>query len=119
MRILVHIHAYGDCAKAPGLVDEHAGRIRGQIDLREMDEVGRLEAEYQPWADRLGALDAELTEARRRESVAATKTDKAKVAASVAKHEKERLKVAARIGENRRARRADRRDSATRPRGPQ
>ena len=54
MRMLVHYHAYGDAAKVPGLVAEHSGRIRKQIDLREEDEVGRLQAEYQAHADTLG-----------------------------------------------------------------
>jgi hypothetical protein len=34
MRILVHVHAYGDAAKVPGLVHENTGRIRLQIDAR-------------------------------------------------------------------------------------
>jgi type I restriction enzyme M protein len=59
MRMLVHYHAYGDAAKVPGLVGEHAGRIRRQIDAREADETGRIEAEYQLLAERLAALDAE------------------------------------------------------------
>jgi len=50
MRMLVHYHAYGDAAKVPGIVAEHSGRIRKQIDLREEDEIGRLLAEYQPHA---------------------------------------------------------------------
>jgi hypothetical protein len=41
-----------------GLVAEHSGRIRRQIDLREEDEVGRLQAEYQVHADRSGSCDA-------------------------------------------------------------
>ncbi len=85
MRILVHYHAYGDAAKVPGLVAEHSGRIRKQIDLREEDEVGRLEAEYQPHADKLAALDAE---------VAAERAEKA-----AAKLERQRDKVAAKVGE--------------------
>src|SRR5437867_3527904 len=73
MRMLVHYHAYGDAARVPGLVAEHSGRIRRQIDLREEDEVGRLEAEYQFHADRLATLDAEVAEARASERVARTK----------------------------------------------
>jgi type I restriction enzyme M protein len=57
MRILVHYHAYGDAAKVPKLVKQHSGRIRGQIDLREQDEVGRLMVEYQPDADKLAKFD--------------------------------------------------------------
>src|SRR5207247_2102437 len=87
MRMLIHYHAYGDAAKVPGLVAEHSGRIRRQIDLREEDEVGRLEAEYQPHADRLAALDAELAAARARENTAITEDEKAKASAAVAKVE--------------------------------
>jgi type I restriction enzyme M protein len=64
MRMLVHYHAYGDAAKVPGLVNEHAGRIRRQIDARETEGTGRIAAEYQPWADKLAALDAEPTTPR-------------------------------------------------------
>lgn len=99
MRMLVHYHAYGDGAKVPGLVAEHSGRIRKQIDLREEDEVGRLEAEYQPQADKLAALGAELVDARERQSAARTTTEKAKAAAGVAKAEKQREKVAAKVAE--------------------
>ena len=99
MRMLVHYHAYGDAAKVPGLVAEHSGRIRKQIDLREEDEVGRLEAEYQPHADKLAALDAELADARTRQGAARTKDEKAKAAAAVAKVEKQREKVAAKVAE--------------------
>lgn len=95
MRILVHYHAYGDAAKVPGLVAEHSGRIRKQIDLREEDEVGRLLAEYQLNTEKLVALDAELAEAR----TAKAKDEKAKASASVVKVEKQREKVAARISE--------------------
>lgn len=51
MRMLVHYHAYGDAAKVPGLVAQHSGRIRRQIDARERDEIGRLQAEYQAYAN--------------------------------------------------------------------
>jgi type I restriction enzyme M protein len=82
MRMLVHHHAYGDAAKVPGLVAEQSGRIRKQINLREEDEVGRLEAEYQPHADKLAALDAELADAHTQEGAARTKDEKAKAAAA-------------------------------------
>lgn len=99
MRMLVHYHAYGDAGKAPSFVAEHSGRIRKQIDLREEDEVGRLEAEYQPHADKLAALDADLVAARAREGAARTKDEKAKTAAAVARVEKQREKVAAKVAE--------------------
>src|SRR2546422_2654074 len=85
MRMVVHYHAYGDAAKVPGLVAEHSGRIRRQIDLREEDEGGRLEAEYQPHADKLAALDAELADARTWEGPASTKDERAKAATAIAK----------------------------------
>jgi type I restriction enzyme M protein len=99
MRMLVHYHAYGDRALVPGLVAEHSGRLREQIDAREEDEVGRLEAEYQSHADKLAALDVELAEARGRERAARTKDEKTKAAAAVAKVEKQREKVAAKVAE--------------------
>jgi type I restriction enzyme M protein len=99
MRILVHYRAYGDAGKVPGLVAKHSGRIRKQIDLREEDEVGRLEAEYQPYTERLAALDGELAGARAREGAARTRDEKAKAAAAVARVEKQREKVAAKVAE--------------------
>ena len=99
MRILVHYHAYGDAAKVPGLVDKHAGRIRRQIDARDEEETGRIEAEYQPQADMLKTLDVELAEARNRKAVAGTKQEKAKGAHAIAKLEKQREKLAAKLAE--------------------
>ena len=99
MRILVHYHAYGDAAKVPGLVGEHAGRIRGQINAREEEETGRIEAEYQPQAAKLSALDAELAEERKNEGATGTKQEKAKDATAVARLEKQREKLAARVAE--------------------
>jgi type I restriction enzyme M protein len=61
MRMLVHYHAYGDAAKVPGLVEKHSGRIRQQVDAREEEEAGRIEAEFQPHASKLAALEAEPT----------------------------------------------------------
>ncbi|HXO28296.1 MAG TPA: N-6 DNA methylase [Thermoanaerobaculia bacterium] len=119
VRMLVHYHAYGDSSKVPGLVDEHAARIRRQIDAREAEEIGRIEAEYQPQADRLAALDAQLAEAHRRNSAPGTKQEKAKVPASIAKLEKQREKLVTklaerdeRIAEGRRRAADDRRDVA-------
>jgi type I restriction enzyme M protein len=99
MRILVHYHAYGDAAKVPGLVAEHSGRIRNQIDLREEDEVGRLNAEYQPFVEKLAALDAELATARERQEVAAAKAEKDKTEAAVTKLERQYEKLAAKLAE--------------------
>jgi type I restriction enzyme M protein len=99
MRMLVHYHAYGDATKVKVLVDEHSGRIRRQIDAREAEEVGRIEAEFQLQADKLAALDATLVEARRKPSAARTKDEKATIAGAVAKLEKQREKLAAKLAE--------------------
>jgi len=99
MRILVHYHAYGDAAKVKGLVGEHAGRIRGQIDARKEEETGRIEAEYQPQAASLAALDADLAEERKKEDAAGTKQEKTKAASSIARLEQQREKLAAKLAE--------------------
>lgn len=99
MRMLVHYHAYGDATKVAGLVDEHAGRIRAQIDAREAEETGRIEAEYQPVVDKVSALDTELAEARKREAAENTKQEKKKAAANVAKLETAREKLTAKLAE--------------------
>lgn len=99
MRILVHYHAYGDAAKVPGLIAQHSGRIRNQIDLREQDEVGRLEAEYQPHAEKLAALDTEIAEVRTRQMASKATREQTKAAAIVAKLEKHREKVAVKVTE--------------------
>ena len=99
MRMLVHYHAYGDASKAPSLVEQHSERIHREIDRREADEVGRLEAEYQPQADRLDALYAVLQEAREKQKASETKRDKAKAASTMTKLLKQRDKVVAKIAE--------------------
>ena len=103
MRMLVHYQAYGDASKVSGLVDEHGGRIHTEINRREAEEIGRLEAEYQPHADKLAGLERELTEAREVEKEVTAKSDKIKAAKVVGKLEKqrdkERDKVAAKIAE--------------------
>jgi type I restriction enzyme M protein len=88
MRMLVHYHAYGDATKVPKLVKAHSARIRKQIELREDDEVGRIEAEYKPHADKVAALAAEIAEAK-----------KAGIASAVASLEKQRAKLNARLAE--------------------
>lgn len=59
MRILVHYHAYGASAKVTALVERYSARLRHQIDAREEEEAGRIEAEYEPHAAKLSALEAE------------------------------------------------------------
>jgi hypothetical protein len=97
MRMLVHYHAYGDAAKVPGLIADHSGRIRRQIDLREEDEVGRLQAEYEVFANRLATLDANISAACTKRDAAKTKGDKAAAETALAKLEKSREKLTAKL----------------------
>jgi type I restriction enzyme M protein len=99
MRILVHVHAYGDPAKVPDLVARHSGRIGKQIDTRETDEVERLEAEYTDQADTLTRLEAQLTKdsAALARLTAGTIRDKAKTA--LAKLQAQRDRAAAKVAE--------------------
>ena len=99
MRILVHYHAYGDAAKVSGLVAAHIGRIHKQIDIREEDEVGRLQAEYQPHSDRLQALDREIAKVSTARKAAKTKGEKAAAGAAIGKLQKPRDKLAAKLKE--------------------
>jgi type I restriction enzyme M protein len=119
MRILVHYHAYGQGTKVPALVAEHSGHIRKQIDLREEDEIGRLQAEYQTHADKLAGLDVEIAVARGERDAATTKGERTAADATLGKLEKPREKVAGklaerdeRIAEARRRADEDRRDVA-------
>ena len=120
MRMLVHYHAYGDATKVPGLVAEHSKRIHQEIDRLEEDEVGRIQAEYQPHADRLVDLEVAFKKAHGKERAAATKRDETKASSAAAKVLKQRDKVAAkvaerdeRIAEARRSAENDRKDVST------
>jgi type I restriction enzyme M protein len=97
LRILVHVHAYGDPSKVPALLDEHAGRISRQIDLREIDEAGLIEAQYQLWEDKLDAIDSALADGRQQQPT--TKSDEARLARMLSKLEGQREKIAAKIAE--------------------
>ena len=99
MRMLVYYHAYGDAAKVPELITTHRDRIRKLIDLREADEVGRLTAEYQPYADKLAALEAELELERKQQAVAKTKAEKTKAEGSFLRIQKQREKLTAKVAE--------------------
>ena len=99
MRLLIHYHAYGDAPRVPSLVAEHSERIHREIDRREREEVGRIEAEYQPHADKVAQLEAALLDARNKERIAVTKRDKTKAASATVKLEKQRDKVAAKLVE--------------------
>ena len=99
MRILVHVQSYGDAAKVPGLVALHSGRIREQINVRERDEVERLEAEYFETAVRLAKLEAELAEKEAELPKITAKAAKDKAEAAVEKLRGQREKAAAKIAE--------------------
>ncbi len=99
MRMLVHYHAYGNAAKVPTLLVEHSGRIVRQIALREEDEIGRLQAEYQAHADRLAYLDAELGLARAELDATKAKRDRTVAEATITKLGKLREKMAAKVAE--------------------
>ena len=108
MRILVHYHAYGDGTKVPKLIEEHRDRIRKQIDYREEDEVGRLIAEYQLYADKLAKLDEEMGASKTNGASPKPKLENAR--------EKLRAKLVQRderIAESRRRAADDRRDVDT------
>lgn len=99
MRMLVHVQAYGDSAKVPGLVAQHSQRIREQINAREHDEVERLEAEYADIATRLARLETEVAESRAELAKISGKTAKDKAEAALAKIEAQRDKAATKIAE--------------------
>lgn len=99
MRILVHYHAYGDESKVPALVKEHSDRLRREIDRRESDEVGRVEAEHQPHTDRVTALDSAITEAKQNERAAEAKRDKTKAASAVTTLVKQRDTIAQKVAQ--------------------
>jgi len=99
MRMLVHVQAYGDAAKVPGLVAQHSQRIREQINAREHDEVERLEAEYADIATRLARLENQVAESRAELAKISGKTAKDKAEAALAKLEAQRDKAAAKIAE--------------------
>lgn len=99
MRMLVHVQAYGDAAKVPGLVAQHSQRIREQINAREHDEVERLEAEYADIATRLARLETQVAESRAELAKISGKTAKDKAEAALAKIEAQRDKAAAKIAE--------------------
>lgn len=99
MRILVHVQAYGDAARVPELVAQHSGRIREQINARELDEVQRLQAEYADVADKLAKLEAELAEKQVEAEKITAKTERHKMDAALAKLQAQRDKAAAKVAE--------------------
>ncbi len=99
MRMLVHVHAYGDAAKVTSLVTQHSQRIREQINTREHEEVERLEAEYADMAMRLKKLETQVAKARAGLSKISGKTAKQKAETALGKLEGQRDKAAAKIAE--------------------
>ncbi|HQL08541.1 MAG: N-6 DNA methylase [Alphaproteobacteria bacterium] len=99
MRMLVHVHAYGDAARVPGLVAQHSQRIREQINAREHEAVERLEAEYTDMATRLARLETQVAEARAELAKISGKTAQQKAETALAKLETQRDKAAAKIAE--------------------
>jgi type I restriction enzyme M protein len=99
MRILVHYHAYGDPAKVPNLVAEFSGRIREQINQREMEEVERLEAEYKEQFEKLAKVDTEIAELQAEADRDTKKTEKLKIEKQITKLGSQRVKLAAKIKE--------------------
>jgi type I restriction enzyme M protein len=97
--MLVHVHAYGDAAKVPGLVAQHSQRIREQINAREHDEIERLEAQYADHATRLANLETQVAESRAALAKTTGKTARDKAEAALAKLEGQRDKAAAKIAE--------------------
>lgn len=97
--MLVHYHAFGDPAKVDDLVAKLSGHIRKQIDLREEDEVGRLNAEYQAIADKLVILESELATARDRRVAATKKAEIEKAESAITKLEKQREKLVNKLTE--------------------
>lgn len=99
MRMLVHVHAYGDAEKVPELVARHSQRIREQINQREQEEIERLEAEYAGFAERLAQFDTTIAEARAGLVRLRTQTEKAKAETALRKLESQRTKPAAKVAE--------------------
>jgi len=99
MRMLVHVHAYGDAAKVPGLVAKHSRRIHDQIDAREHDEVERLTAEYADHAERLAALEPRITEQEAKLARLTAKTERNKAEKAMAQLKGQRERAAAKVSE--------------------
>ena len=99
MRMLVHCHAYGDAAKVPDLAMGHSERIHREIDRREQDEVGRIEAEYEPHAQKAVQLESAILDARNKGRDAVTRRDKTKAATVVARTERQLAKVIEKLAE--------------------
>src|SRR5262249_19587166 len=76
-----------------------SGRIHEQIGLRENDEVGRIELEYQKFAETLLKLNTDITVARENVAEAKNKIDYERAEAAVTRLEKQRQKILGKITE--------------------
>ncbi len=99
MRILVHLHAYGDAAKVPQLVAKYSTLIRAEIAKREQEEVERLEAEYAETVATLERVDAHIVEAKIKIEDAKGKTERGKAGVALDKLEAQRRKIAGKLSE--------------------
>jgi type I restriction enzyme M protein len=99
MRILVHVHAYGDAAKVPGLVAKYSTLIRAEIAKREQEEVERLKAEYADSVTSLEKVDASIIEAKKKIVEAKGKTEKGKAGIALDKLQAQRDKIASKLAE--------------------
>lgn len=99
MRILVHVHAYGDATKVPGLVVKYSTLIRAEIAKREQEEVQRLEAEYADSVASLEKVDASIVEAQKKIQEAKGKTEKGKAGIALEKLEAQRNKIVSKLAE--------------------
>jgi len=99
MRILVHVHAYGDAAKVPGLVAKYSTLIRAEIAKREQEEVERLEAEYADHVASLEKVDASIVEAKKKVEEAKGKTEKGKAGVALDKLNAQRDKIVSKLAE--------------------
>src|SRR6202011_2441779 len=93
----------GDVTNVADLVMEHSGRILQQIDFREQEEVGRLRAEYQVYADRLIELEAQIAAHRSVAEGVLAKAEKAhqKLAAKLAERDEQVAEALRRAQEDR------------------
>jgi type I restriction enzyme M protein len=87
MRILVHVHAYGDAARAGRLVDEHAKRLHAQLTRAEQEELSRVTTEYADTAKKAEALEFDLLRAR--DAFERDAAEKKKKEAAIARLEKQ------------------------------
>ena len=99
MRMLVHYHAYGHAAKVVGLAAGQSERIHREIERREQDEVGRIVAGYQPYAQKAVQLESAVLEARNKVRDALTESNKTKAATVFARLERQLAKVTEKLTE--------------------